>query len=304
MSTKFAETPKGQGRRLRLSSAFAGLLSLGLLATAQNDSIAYQSLPDDQLDALALNVPADDPGRYKALRDEFTMLHCPPDALREQPTGKRDASNLICTLPGKDAGLIVVVSRYEHKKGAAANGRWGEAILVPLLYNALRAQSRVHTFVFAALNGEAGEQAFFEDLHKNGSGPINALVVLEDLGRSIPYVYTPRPDGLSKKSHELTTAMALLESEAISTASFQRFPSPRIPARWTGMFSNSILTREYDTPSILIFSSVQTKIVSPTGQNDMRTPFLGPEPVTGPYFRQAFNFVAYFLCRIDIKFPI
>ena len=162
----------------------------------------------------------------------------------------------------------------------------------------------MHTFVFAALNGEAGEQAFFEDLQKNGSRPIDALVVLEDLGRTIPYVYTPRPDGLSKKSHELATAMALLESEAIATASLQRFPSPRIPARWPGMFSNSILTREYDTPSILIFSSAQTKMVSPTGQNDMRTPFPGPEPVTGPYFRQAFNFVAYFLSRIDMKVPV
>lgn len=208
MSTKLAEMPKGRGREARLSFAFVGLLSLGLLAIAQNSSIAYQSLPDDQIYALGLNVPADDHGRYQELRDKFTGLQCPPDALREQPTGKRDASNLICTLPGQNASLIVVVSRYDHKKGAALSGRWSEAILLPLLYNALRAQPRVHTFVFAALDGEAGEQRLFEDLHKNGNRPIDALVVLEDLGRSTAYVYTPKPYGFPKKNPELATAMA------------------------------------------------------------------------------------------------
>jgi hypothetical protein len=280
------EMPTRRGRGVRLFSSLVCLLSLSLLAIAQNGPIAYWSLPDERVDALVLQVPADDHGRYRELWDEFTGLHCPPDALQRQPTGKEDAGNLICTLPGKEAGLIVVVARYDHPKRTVASRRWSEAIMLPLLYNALQAQPRAHTFVFAALNGEAGERTFFDDLRKNGSRPVNALVVLDDLGRSTPFIYTPKPEGFSKKSHELAMAMGLLESEAIAAARLQRLPNPRTAFL---VVNDSILTREYDTPSILIFSSAASKSFT--------------EAVSGPAFRQGFNFAAYFLCLIDLKVP-
>jgi hypothetical protein len=295
---------KDRVRWLRFFCFVLSLLCPGLPAIAQNASIAYQSLPDDQVDALALKIPADDHGRYQELRDEFAALHCPSDAPREQRTGKRDATNLICTLAGQNPGLIVVVSRYDRQKGAVVSSRWSEAILLPLLYNALRQQPKTHTFVFAALNGEAGEQAFFQELRKNGSSSVETLVVLEDLGRSTPYIYTPKPYGLSKKNPGIAAAMDVLESEAVVTASLQGIAKPTMPHVWTGMFNNSILDREYETPSIMIFSSVQTKLVSPTSRNDYLTPSPGPEPVTGPFVRRTFDFVAYFLCRIDLKVPV
>jgi hypothetical protein len=290
--------PRGW-RGVRLSSLL-GLLGLVLLAPAQNATIAFWSLPDDKMDALALHVPADDHGRYQELLDEFKGLHCPPGSLREQPAGKREGRNLICTLPGQDTGLIIVAARYDHKKGAAKGSRWGEAMMLPLLYNALRAQPRAHTFVFAALNGEAGEQAFFEDLHRNGRPPVNALVVLDDLGRTTPFIYIEKPQGFSKKAHELATARGQLESEAIATARLQQVPNPRIPFL---VVNSSILSRDADTPSILIFSSVESRIVVPTGQTAIRPPFPVASDVSGPAFRQGFNFVAYFLCRIDTRAP-
>jgi len=294
------EMPNWRRLRVRHSFSFVIPLSLALLAPAQNATIAFWSLPDEKMDALALHVPADDHGRYQAVLDEFKGLHCQPDNLREEPTGKRQASNLICTLPGQDAGLIVVAARYDRKKGAAKGSRWGEAIMLPLLYNALRAQPRAHTFVFAALNGDAGERAFFEDLRGNGRPPVNALVVLEDLGRTSPFIYTDKPQGFSKKAHDLTAAMELLQSEALATARLQQLPRPWIPFL---VVNNSTLTRDADTPSILIFSSLGSKIVLPGGLAGFRPPFPVTDDVSGPPFRQGFNFVAYLLCRIDTKVP-
>jgi hypothetical protein len=63
--------------------------------------------------------------------------------------------------------------------------------MLPLVYNALQAQPRLHTFVFAALNGEAGEKAFFDPRRKKTSPA--ALVVLDKIGLGAPSIYTVLP---------------------------------------------------------------------------------------------------------------
>ncbi len=85
--------------------------------------------------------------------------------------------------------------------------------MLPLLYNALQAQPRLHTFVFAALNGEAGEKAFFDPLRKKAGPSPAALVVLNKIGLGAPSIYTVKPALFSKKSHAIAETVKLLESD-------------------------------------------------------------------------------------------
>jgi len=65
-----------------------------------------------------------------------------------------------------------VAARYDHRDRMddAAKG-WSEAVMLPILYNALQAQHRQHTFLFVELSGRAGEDAFLGSFRKHGRQP-------------------------------------------------------------------------------------------------------------------------------------
>ena len=135
-------------------------------------------------------------------------------------------SSVLCR--EKTKSQIIVAARYERKgESTGAGGRWSEALMLPLLYNALQAQPRLHTFVFAALNGEAGEKAFFDPLRKKAGQSPAALVVLDKIGLGAPSIYTVKPALFSKKSHAIAETIHLLESEAITVASHPAAPKSR-----------------------------------------------------------------------------
>ena len=230
--------------------------------------------------------------------------------MQKQPTGHQDATNLICTLPGKDEAQIIVAARYERKGETTGPGsRWNEALMLPLLYNALQAQPRVHTFVFAALNGVAGEKAFFDPLNKKTGQPAVALVVLDEIGLGTPGIYTVKPALFSKKSHAIAATSKLLESDAIAVAGMLRLQnaglsqsSPTGAGRVTfnpdeKVTGNSILNREYQTPSILIYSSPDNlphlANDRKQGQNNLQPPHSSTDASAATFHRN-FRFRCFF----------
>jgi hypothetical protein len=225
---------------------------------------AFWELQPAQVDDMLLSIPDSDDSRYQRLHEYFSDLHCPSKLMVEQPIPKHVGKNLMCVLPGKNADQILVVARYDHRwesKGA------GEAVLLPILYNALLAQPRQHTFVFAALCGSAGEKELFVHLKKNMQPTVQAIVVLDWLGMGEPRFYTA--------SHELDT-------EAAFAARFQGISVPMKDSLTSSVSHNAVLSQAGKIPSILIYSAFAQK-VSP------------------PAFHKEFDFVAYYLCRIDTK---
>jgi hypothetical protein len=153
-------------------------------------------------------------------------------------------------------------------------------VMLPILYNALQAQHRQHTFLFVELSGSAGEDAFLNSFRKNGRRPPKALVVLDMLGLSQPWFYIHSSSRLSAKSREKAAINKRLESEAAFTAHLQGSPTLTFaPPLVTG---NTLLFEADKIPSILIYS-ILNKSVPPQS------------------FRQDFEFLGYYLCRIDTK---
>ncbi len=205
--------------------------------------------------------------RYQHLHQYFSDLHCRSNLMVEQTIPNRVGKNLMCVLPGKNAEQILVVARYDHR--AESNG-WSEAVALPILYNALRAQPRQHTFVFAALSGSAGEKEFFVNLRKNDPPAVQAIVVLDWLGMGDPRFYAP-----SNK---------LLDTEAAFTAHLQGVSVLNDPLS-SSASHNAMLSLAERIPSILIYSRYSQK-------------------VSAPAFHRDFDFVAYYLCRIDTELVI
>jgi hypothetical protein len=258
-----------------LVGALTVLLSLGRIAIAQDATPAFWSLRPEQVDPMLLQVPDGDDHRYAKLHEYFSDLHCTSNLMKEHSIPKHVRKNLLCVLPGKETDQIVVAARYDRREQSGEG--WSEAVMLPMLYNALQAQPRQHTFVFAAIYGRAGEDEFFHSLGQNGQMPARAIVVLDSLGRSAPRFYTAPVGWLSTRREERTATNKLLESEAARTAHLQKIP-PYPPAS----VENSLQFKANKIPSILVYSDFQPR-------------------VSAPAFREEFDFVAYFLCRIDNK---
>jgi hypothetical protein len=229
---------------------------------------AFWELPPAQVDSMLLSVPNGDDSRYLRLREYFSDLHCAPKLMVEQTVPKHIGKNLVCVLQGKNAEQILVVARYDGRWDSEA---WSDAVALPILYNALRAQPRQQTFVFAALCGSAGEKELFANLRKNNQPTVKAIVVLDRLGRGEPRFYTPRNK--------------LLDTEAAFTAHTQGLSVPINDPLSNSVSQNTVLSLADRLPSILIYSAYGRQF-------------------SAPGFRKEFDFVAYYLCRIDTKLAV
>jgi hypothetical protein len=247
-----------------------GLPQQSQLESQQGPSPAvFWELQPAQVNAMLLPIPDGDGSRYQHLHQYFSDLHCPSKLMVEQRIPKHVGKNLMCVLPGKNAEQILVVARYD---GRWAPGGWSDAVALPILYNALLAQPRQHTFVFAAISGSAGEKELFVNLRKNKQPAVKAIVVLAWLGMGEPRFYTP--------------GNKLLQTEAAFTAHLQGISVPMNDPLFSAVSHNSLLSLTDRIPSILIHSGDFFRQVS------------------APAFHKDFDFVAYYLCRIDTKLVI
>ena len=266
---------------------FAVALLLPILSgnsgVAQTPSPAFWELRPEKVTEMLLPVPGDDHQRFTRLRQYFTDLHCLPALMEEQTIQKHHAGkNLICVLPGKDKDTeqILVAVRYDHRERMNGQSGWNEAVMLPLLYKALQAQDRQHTFIFAELYGGAGQTAFFDRFRKNGQHAPEAIVVLDRLGLSQPWFYAPPATRLSAKGRERNAMNNWLESEAVFTARLQKMPLPGDAT--PEATDNTLLFDAYNAPSILIYSVFHRSV---------------PDQA----FHQDFEFLAYYLCKIDAE---
>jgi hypothetical protein len=174
-------------RILRVCSLTFATLGAATLC-AQRTGLGFWE-PPPSVDALLEHTPHHDADRYAALRQAFIEYHC-ADPQQDESEAARKGRNLLCTLPGQTSDTILVVARYDGRAGAGFQPTWVDAYLLPLLDHALQAQTRRHTFVFAALDGDDGETAFFNDLHKSGQPQPSAMIILDGLGWGRPLWYT------------------------------------------------------------------------------------------------------------------
>ena len=259
---------------------------LGSAASGQNPSPAFWELRPERVDAMLLPVPKDNARRYARLREFFSDLHCTRALMAEQAIPKHSRKNLICVLPGKRAEQVLVIARYDRRSraGYGQGDGWSESVMLPILYNALRAQDREYTFVFAEILGRAGEDAFVKSLGKKSQPLTKAMVVADLLGLGDPWFYAPGSTSLTAKGRERGTMIKRLTEDAVFTARLQKIPTPRsVPQT---IIDNTMLFEADKVPSILIYSGFDYKSV-PAGA-----------------FRQNFEFLAYYLCRIDSQLAI
>ena len=136
--------------------------------------------------------------RKSTLESLFTEVGC-GEHLSEQPVHGPKEPNIVCTLEGEEPRTIVVGGHYDFiDRGVGAVDDWSGAVLLPSLYQSLRASPRRHRFEFVAFDSEesglVGSRKFVGNLPREERTSFRAMVNLECLGMTPPEVWASRAD--------------------------------------------------------------------------------------------------------------
>lgn len=131
--------------------------------------------------------------RQSGMQQLFSQAGCEATI---QPVSK-ESSNVICTLAGERSSVIVVAGHFDFVRvGQGIVDDWTGASLLPSLFEALKAVSRKHTFVFVAFAAEeqglVGSRRYVKQLTKEQRKEVRAFVNLECLGMSSPKLWLSR----------------------------------------------------------------------------------------------------------------
>lgn len=276
----------------RANRRFSGCFQLLLLVWSLEPVLAAQSggvgfwEPDAHQETFMLRAPISDQERFSTLRSDFIRFGCTSGHLLEQPAGlvdehsKSGMGNLVCSIPGKYPLQVIVAATYPRKNPAEASSGWAEAVLVPILYHALQAQVRSFTWVFADLRGPEGERVFLEALQRQRTPPPVAFIELDELGKGVPHVRTGGPKS-ERQVHEI------LDELALHLAQLQGFGS-----------SPSYTTDTQKPDSALLAEDPSAAL----GRIPFAVVYSEPGPaVTRDLFHQDFEFLAFYLCGLDVK---
>ncbi|MGC2619745.1 MAG: hypothetical protein WA414_11945, partial [Acidobacteriaceae bacterium] len=274
------------------------LLELTLLATAsaqKTKGLAFWEPPPTS-DAILNQFPKQDDARYATLRKAFADLQCTGSLMQEQPAGKHGEKNLVCTLPGQTANTILVVARYESHASSGWHSSWCDAWMLPLLYHALQAQPRRHTYILAALYGADGEAKFFDQLHDTKQPAPAAMFVVDGLGYGLPLWHTV-PSKTTGNGEIAWGANGFLAEMASAVGRVMKIPAPApldrlqysiasdfaLAQDWRNeRYESTLFKQAGDIPELLIYSD--------------RVP-----DIDVPAFHKEMDYIAWILCFADVK---
>lgn len=135
--------------------------------------------------------------RKSVLESLFAEAGC--EHVAEEPVHGPKEPNIVCTLEGEGPQTIVVGGHYDFiDRGMGAVDDWSGAVLLPSLYQSLKAAHRRHRFEFVAFDWEesglVGSRKFVDKLSREDRTNIRAMINLECLGMTPPEVWASRAD--------------------------------------------------------------------------------------------------------------
>jgi len=173
-----------------------------------------------------------------ALRALFDAVGCSANDEERKARGSK-YPNLVCTMPGESAAIIVVGAHYdsvEADDGVVDN--WSGASLLPSLYEGLRTASRKHTFEFVGFAGEErgliGSKGFVNSWKKTRE-PIQAMVNMDTLGLGETEVWVSHADKnlvdlAVRTAAALNLPMSGMNVERVGETDSESFREAKIPA--------------------------------------------------------------------------
>jgi hypothetical protein len=162
-----------------------GLVLIAGFATGQR--VHFDSLERSVIEKRVLAVPKGNAARAAAVKQMLAAAGCQEPNLLEQTVKGSKIPNVICTLPGKGSGAIVVGAHTDSTGGGQGIiDNWSGAALLASLYETLAKAPRKRTFVFVGFTAEEkgllGSRGFVKALSEDDRRSLRAAIVMDCLG--------------------------------------------------------------------------------------------------------------------------
>jgi len=161
-------------------------------------------------------APRESEGRLAMIRSNFQSAGCKPEQMTEQAVPGQALPNILCTLPGKGPGTIVIAARLDYKsKGDELVVDSATLNLLPLLAQSFNSVGHNYTLVFVAFTGHnhnVGSTYFLSQLNENQKRSIRGMVFLDHLGRT-PVHYLFPSQSADVASGTIIYAKSLVQRE-------------------------------------------------------------------------------------------
>jgi hypothetical protein len=139
--------------------------------------VGFRRATQDVIAGRLRDCPEKDSDRWRKLEDLFRAAGGGDDVISAQRVPGFSDPNIICVLPGAGESKIIVGGHFDNVgTGHGVIDNWSGAVLLPTLYESLKAVPRQHTFIFVAF---AAEEAGLK-----GSGQYARQMTREDIART------------------------------------------------------------------------------------------------------------------------
>ena len=137
---------------LRRSGNWAGL---ALAASYPDGAVRYQPVSRYVVESRLKKYTGNDGQREATLKQMFHEAGCDGQHLSEQAVKGARLPNVICVLPGSSNKTIIVGAHFDHvSAGDGVVDNWSGASLLPSLYEAVKVESRTHSYIFVGFTDE------------------------------------------------------------------------------------------------------------------------------------------------------
>ncbi len=215
----------------------AGLLLIGTAAAQQ--TLHFVPVPREKVMSRLEAVPKKARDRGAVVRVIFEQAGCAGGRLSDIPVRRVRDPNIVCTSAGETDASIIVGAHYDAGGGGpAVADNWSGAALLASVYEAIAAEQRHHTFVFAAFSGEEegllGSAAFVKALAPEGRRRISLMLNLDTLGLSSTKVWLngsdrPLSNALAGVARLLNVPIAAVNIERVGSMDSEPFRRAGIP---------------------------------------------------------------------------
>jgi len=198
--------------------------------------------------------------REAIVKQLFRESGCQDNQVSEQVVEPALPPNVICVLPGKTDGIILVGAHTDKvDAGDGVVDNWSGASLLPSLLYSIHGQKRRHTFIFVGFTGEEkgllGSDFYARKLTPGQRTKIAGMVNLDTLGLGPTEVWAshadqPLLDALAHSARSLKLPVTVMNADDFGTAdseSFAQFSIPRITIHSLTLDTLPVLHSSRDT---------------------------------------------------------
>jgi putative aminopeptidase FrvX len=178
------------------------------------------------------------PERGATLKRMFVDAGC-GEYLSDQPVRFSKAPNVICVLPGASDRVIIVGAHFDRVSGSqGVADNWSGASLLPSLYESVKFEPRLHTYVFIGFTDEEegliGSRFYARKMTREQVAATDAMINLDTLGLAPTEVWAHRADvrlmqALIGVANSLELPLSGVNFERVGSTDSESFAARKIP---------------------------------------------------------------------------